>query len=132
MSIAKEMRKETIATLAYGKKKLYVKDQLNEIKIIFGGGGHCEYPYRRAVMQSFSCDLFRKPLKPDVIGLPFPPDLELKGSEARWMSRISVAYGLSFVRDDLALFTYPKDVSTPKLEEIWPRRKKIPDFPEND
>jgi len=43
------------------------------------------------------------------------------------MRRLSVAYGLSYEKSELANFTYPKDVSTPRPEEIWQPRKHIPD-----
>ena len=89
-SIAEGLRAGTEATFAFTKKKLYVTDQLNDIKVIFGGGGHCEHPYKTAVMNPFSGHLFRVAITPDVIGLPVPRDLELNGSETRWMRRLSV------------------------------------------
>ncbi len=51
-------------------------DQLNNIRLIFGGGGHSDYPYRTAVMTPFSGQLFRKTIQPDVVGLPLPRDLD--------------------------------------------------------
>jgi len=130
--IFKELRQGTEATLAFAKQKLYVKDQLNGIRVIFGGGGHCEYPYKAAVMDPFSGQLFRKGIRPDVVGLPLPRDLEIKEHDSHWMKRLSVAYGLSFERSGLASFTYPKDVSIPEPEEIWNTRKKIADAPSKD
>jgi len=130
--IAEGLRAGTEATLASTKKKLFVKDQLNDIKVIFGGGGHCEHPYKTAVMYPFTGQLFRKSITPDVVGLPVPRDLELNGSETRWMRRLSVAYGLSFVKSELAGFTYPKDVDNPTPDQIWPRRKEIPDMVSKD
>lgn len=121
--VFKKLNRETIRTLALSKQKLFVKEQLNDIRVIFGGGGHCEHPYQNSVMLSFSGQLFRKALDPDVIGLPIPQDLELSGHETHWMRRLNVAYGLSFEKSELAPFTYPDDVSDPKPEEIWqPRR----------
>jgi len=38
------------------------------------------------------------------------------------MKRLNVAYGLSFEKSELALFTYPKDVSDPTPEEIWQKQ----------
>lgn len=121
--IAEELNRETRRTLALAKQKLFVPGQLNSMKVIFGGGGHCEYPYKKAALLPFSGDLFYQTVNPDVIGLPKPRDLELKGHEIRWMHRLSVAYGLSFVQGDLAPFTYPKDVSKPTPDEIWQPRK---------
>ena len=130
--IAESLGAGTQATLAFTKQKLYVKDQLTEIKVIFGGGGHCEHPYKTAVMKTFSGQLFRRAITPDVVGLPVPRDLELNGSETRWMRRLSVAYGLSFEKSVLAGFTYPKDVDNPTPDQIWPRRKNIPAAPSKD
>jgi hypothetical protein len=130
--IAEGLRAGTQATLAFTKRKLYDKDQLADIKVIFGGGGHCEHPYKAAVMYPFSGQLFRAAITPDVVGLPVPRDLELNGSETRWMRRLSVAYGLSFVKSELAGFTYPKDVDNPTPDQIWPRRKEIPDAVSKD
>lgn len=130
--IARELRQGTEATLAFAKQKLYVTDQLNDIRVIFGGGGHCDYPYKTAVMNPFSGQLFRQAIKPDVIGLPVPRDLEITEHESRWMKRLSVAYGLSFERSELASFTYPKDVTIPEAEEIWQPRRIIPDAPSKD
>jgi hypothetical protein len=130
--IAGRLRQGTESTLAFARQKLYVRDQFNEIRVIFGGGGHCDYPYKTAVMHPFSGQLFRQAINPDVIGLPIPHDLELKDSEARWMHRLYVAYGLSFEKSELTGFTYPKDVSIPQPEEIWAPRRQIPDAPSKD
>lgn len=130
--VATGLRVGTEATLAFTKQKLYDRDQMNDIKVIFGGGGHCEHPYTTAVRNPFTGQLFRAAITPDVIGLPVPRDLELNGSETRWMRRLSVAYGLSFEKSELAGFTYPKDVDNPTPDQIWPRRKEIPDAASKD
>ena len=130
--VAESLRVGTQATLAFTKQKLYNRDQLNDIKVIFGGGGHCEHPYKTAVVKTFSCQLFRNAITPNVVGLPVPRDLELNGSETRWMRRLSVAYGLSFDKSVLAGFTYPKDVDNPTPDQIWPRKKNIPSAPSKD
>jgi len=120
--IYEELSKRSRSTLASAKKKLLCKDQIRDIKVIFGGGGHCEYPYKKAVMHPFSGDLFSPSLTPDVIGLPIPRDLELSDPEKRWMRRLTVAYGLSFLKDELVKFTYPVEVVPPKPDEIFQRR----------
>lgn len=124
--IAESLKLATQATLAFAKQKLYDRDQLNDIKVIFGGGGHCEHPYKTAVINPFSGQLFRNAINPDLIGLPVPRDLELYDSETRWMRRLAVAYGLSFEKSDLAGFTYPRDVDIPAPDQIWPRRRTNP------
>lgn len=130
--IAKSLSVGTLSTLSYAKKKLYVIDQLDKIKVIFGGGGDCEHPYRTAVMKPFIGPLFRQPIAPDIVGLPVPRDLEINGSETRWMRRLSVAYGLSFPKNELTGFTYPKDVSTPTPDQIRPQPKDITEAPSKD
>lgn len=130
--IAGQLSRSTESTLAFARQRLYVRDQLNEIRVIFGGGGHCEYPYKTGTMRPFSGQLFRNAITPDVIGLPIPHDLDLKESEIRWMHRLYVAYGLSFEKSELTGFTYPRDVAIPEPQEIWAPRRQIPDAPEND
>jgi hypothetical protein len=130
--IASQLNQSTVSTLAFSKQKLFVKDDLNGIRVIFGGGGHCDNPYKNAVMRAFSCELFRERIRPDIVGLPIPSDLELEAHESRWMRRLSVAYGLSFEKSELSSFTYPVDLKTPEPHEIWPRRKIIDDAPTKD
>ena len=116
-------------TLVLAKRKLFVKDQMSAIRVIFGGGGHCDYPYRKAVIQPFSGQLFSRAVSPQVIGLPTPGDIELKDHETHWMRRLYVAYGLSFEKSELAPFTYPNQISNPKPEEIWQRFRKLNEAP---
>ena len=130
--IHEELMQGTKETLARAKQKLIVKSQLDQIRVIFGGGGHCEHPYKTAVMRPFSGDLFRQAISPDVLGMPVPRDLELETGQARWMRRLSVAYGLSFERSELVTFTYPVEVETPKPEEVWKPRRRIEDAPTKD
>ena len=127
-----KLNRGTEGTLASSKRKLFRKHQLNDIRVIFGGGGYCEYPYKTAVMKPFSGHLFRENIKPDVIGMPVPNDLELKSNETKWMRRLNVAYGLSFEKSELAPFTYPQDVSDPKPEEIWQPPKPTGHAPSKD
>jgi hypothetical protein len=130
--IARELGRETKKTVAQTSKKLFVKKQLNDIRIIFGGGGNCEYPYKSTVTSTFLGLPSGKTSGPDVIGMPIPNDLALVGQQTKWMRRLSVAYGLSFEKGDLAPFTFPRDVSDPRPNEIWQPHKKIPDPPTKD
>jgi hypothetical protein len=131
--VAEQLVRGTKATLAFTKDKLFNKEQLKDIRVIFGGGGHSEHPYKNSVLiNPFSCSLFKKPIHPDVVGLPIPPDLDLGNSQRRWMSRLAVAYGLSFERSDLVGFTYPKDVEPPEPDQIWPRQRDIPESVSQD
>jgi hypothetical protein len=130
--IAAKLASGTQATLAYAKQKLFVPDELNNMRLIFGGGGHCDNPYRIAVIKPFSGQLFRQDITPDIVGLPTPRDLELDDNQRRWMKRLSVAYGLSFEKNELVSFTYPKDVNIPTPDELWRPRKIIQDAPTKD
>lgn len=135
--IAQILERKTINTLARTKHKLTNRDNIYEIRVIFGGGGHCKDPYAKSVLvRPFSCNLFREPIHPDVVGLPIPPDLDFGTLEQSiqkiWMNRLSVAYGLSFFKEDLTGFTYPKDVESPNPDQIWPRGGNIPPAISND
>jgi hypothetical protein len=121
--IAGELEERTQSTLYSAKTKLIVKDQLAQTRLIFGGGGHCDYPYKSATIEPFSGVFFSKSIEPEVVGLPLPLDLELEDHGNYWMRRLNVAYGLSFERNQLTPFIYPREVTTPSLEEIWQPRK---------
>ena len=92
--VAKELDRGTTKTLALAREKLFRREQILDIRVIFGGGGHCDSPYKWGVLLPFSGSLFAKTVRPDVVGLPTPIDLELKASEKSWLPRLSVAYGL--------------------------------------
>ena len=119
MKICRELDRGTTATIALARRKLFNKDQIRSISVIFGGGGHCENPYKLGVISPFSGNLFSPDVVPDVVGVPDPIDLELNASHKGWLPRLSVAYGLSFVKSELARFIYPIDISNPTPEELW-------------
>jgi hypothetical protein len=130
------IRRGTYSTLDCAKKKLHVEKQLYDLRIIFGGGGHCTNPYKigvmDGVMKTFSGPSFPKGVQPDIVGLPTPSDLELGTMGKQWMQRLSVAYGLSFVRTDLTDHTYPKDLKDPDSTEILHPLKPLPEPPTKD
>lgn len=134
--IEEELCRKSHATLAWANKKLYRKKQLHDIRLIYGGGGHCERPYATGVKQSFSSSIpgsiFPRGISPNTVGMPIPRDLELAEHEKRWMNRLSVAYGLSFVRANLVNFIYPKDLEDPNPDKILSRPREIPDPPTKD
>ena len=125
------MRRGTYSTLACAKKKLYVEKQLYDLRIIFGGGGHCGNPYKAGVMdgviKTFSGYFYQKKIQPDVVGLPIPSDLDLGTMGQQWMKRLSVAYGLSFIKTDLSGHTYPKELKDPDSTEILHPLKPLPE-----
>jgi len=131
-AITEPLTQGTTSTLGVTKSKLFVKEQLKDIQIIFGGGGHCEHPYEKSVIKSFSSNLFARPIDPPVLGLPAPSDLDLEASQQHWLGRLAVAYGLSFAKGDLHSFTYPVDVAAPEPEQIWYKRRDIREPPSKD
>lgn len=117
--LCKKLDIGTTASIAMARKKLFNRDQIRSISVIFGGGGHCKNPYILGAFAPFSGCLFSPSFDPDIIGLPNPGDLELNAANSRWLRRLTVAYGLSFVKSDLARFIYPTDINNPTPEEIW-------------
>lgn len=124
--LGRELREGTSATLFRAKKKLNRVEQLNDISVLFGGGGHIENPYAHCVVSTFTdrrvFGSYRP--EPDIVGLPTPRDLELPN--ASWMKRLWVAYGLSFFKGDLADHIYPSNVSDPPPREV--RTSKMNEF----
>ncbi len=118
--ILERLSKSTLKNLSVSRRKLYCHDQLEETRLIFGGGGHCDNPYKQAVLYPFSYPtIFNKPINPNIIGIPKPTDLSLNNDQSSWLPRLSVAYGLSFNRFDLADNLFPHQIDNPKEEEIW-------------
>lgn len=136
--VKKQLEEDSKQTIARGKKKLCIKRQINKLRVIFGGGGHCKNPYRSAVINQFYSDLFRpeeidrRRYKGDSfeLGMPIPKDLTLNGNQRQWMNRLNVAYGLSFERNELVTFMYAK--YSPKNGEIWRSERQTPRAPTKD
>ncbi len=118
-TIADRLKKATTRILAGSKEKLIRRGQMENTRLLFGGGGECEDPYRLAVRQPFTGPLFHDPISPDELGLPRPRDLELNQVQSRWFPRLTVAYGLSFQRADLADFKFPREMSKTQKSELW-------------
>jgi hypothetical protein len=116
----------TKRTMAKAKKKLHLAAQLATARVIFGGGGYAEHPYGGGAASVFHSDLFAQGRKPETLGMPVPVDLELSLGQRAWMPRLSVAYGLSFLRQDLVPFIYPVDVEPPDPPRITTSRPKAP------
>lgn len=91
---------------------------MNEIMLLFGGGGDCK-DYRDAVYDAFKSHIFQKDNEPHIISLPISIDLKLPHEldleeKALWRNRLSVAYGLSFFKDELAKYRYPNEIQMPE------------------
>lgn len=84
-----------------------------------GPFGDTENPYRRGTLAAFISDIFANSFVPNTLGMPMPTDLDVPAAKAAWMSRLSVAYGLSFERHQLVPFTYPREVDALKADDLW-------------
>lgn len=136
-----ELSEESSMTIGQAKLKLINPQQINQLTMIFGGGGHCHIPYQMALMEQFEnyyftpvkIDQRRRGNEPFDIGMPSPLDLELPRGGKRWLDRLTVAYGLSFEQGQLADFKLPRQVPYPSPEEIWrPRRALVSTVSKDD
>lgn len=130
--IEEHLAQDSSDTIGNAKGKLIYRPQINHLKVIFGGGGHCDRPYKSAVFRPFHGPFFRDGFDPDAIGMPVPSDLDLPRSNRRWMPRLTVAYGLSFDKTQLASFKYPREVEPPKPDELWRPRHRSAHAPDKD
>lgn len=130
--VQKELTQETTKTLLGARKKLHYPKQLEDIRVIFGGGGHAEVPYVAGTLQPFRGNIFPRNLRPETLEMPIPPDLALAPNDHGWMKRLSVAYGLSFERNQLVPFIYPRDVEPPEPDDIWRPIRRVPPAPTKD
>lgn len=109
--IGQTLSDASVIALYGARMKLIIREQLNDIRVLFGGGGHVKNPYEKYVLCAFEDERVfgMDRVEPPVIGMPLPKDLEPGDSLERWMGRLWVAYGLSFLRDDLIWHEYPHD-----------------------
>lgn len=138
--IANHLGNGTNMTVSQAKQKLIRQRQINDLRVLFGGGGHTEDPYGRSVRALFAGGL----VHPDAVkerkqkgesfelGLPIPTDLALNADQSPWMNRLSVAYGLSFERGDLSDFRFPREVEPPNPDQVWKPREPRPQAPSKD
>jgi len=92
------------------KKSLQKIPTINNISLIFGGGGNTSTPYEQGVKYAFYSTDNKK--LPSSLELPKPYDLD---AEEHWIPRLSVAYGLSFNRFDLHKTFLPTDIKPLEL-----------------
>ncbi len=138
--IRKELSDSTYTTIFHAYQKLHSKRQIDELRILFGGGGHIDNPYTKAVINRFTGPPFhprnigRRKSKgePFDVGMPDPQDLVLGQKEKSWIKRLTVAYGLSFEKSELSSFKLPKDVVDPKPEDLWKPKREITAAPTKD
>ncbi len=127
-SIIEELKSPTHMGLGITYKKGILTNQIKNLRIIYGGGGHLDNPYGQGIRGGvndffthrdlgggFNSDGYTAPFNADDIpdmGIPIPNDLEIpKNSRSnQWFKRLSVAYGLSFPRYDLTDFKFPHEI----------------------
>lgn len=127
-SIAQELSSPALKALGETYGKGIGTGQIKTIRIIFAGGGHLENPYSQGVRGGmsefftlrdcgggFDGGQYTPPFEPDTIpeiGIPLPSDLEFpnNANSNLWFKRLSVAYGLSFPRFDLADYRLPHEI----------------------
>lgn len=82
-------------------------------KFIFSGGGYTPRPYKPCLYEFSVLDSFKKNVlknnDPIVTSMPYPEDLQLPSKCKKYISRFYVAYGLSFLFDDLAAYSSPSE-----------------------
>jgi hypothetical protein len=138
--IGSELATGTNLTICDAKRKLIRKPQINDLRVLFGGGGHTDVPYARSVTKQFDGGLFhpdavtarRNRRETFEIGLPIPSDLGLTADQQTWMNRLTVAYGLSFERGDLSDFRFPCDVEPPNPDQVWKPQRGSNHAPSKD
>ena len=135
--IGDQLRTETVATLFPARRQLPVAQQFHDIKVLFGGGGHVRVPYEKYTLNSFGDNRLIVPVgaaaglgvpsfSPPVAGMPMPDDLINLNAQERWYKRLTVAYGLSFYKDDLLNHKFPDNGSA---VAIGLPTREIPTFP---
>jgi hypothetical protein len=127
LSVAEDLTERTAATLFRAKPKLG-RDQFAGIALMFGGGGHTANPYERGVRNAFADKRVygNTAVDPECVGMQVPRDLEPRETVELWMPRLWVAYGLSFVKEELADHKYPSQVS--RLVERRQSSHRMQDF----
>lgn len=79
-----------------------------KVKFIFSGGGFISFPYKDAIIDSFKY-ITTYNHDPIVTSMPYPEDLELPEKCRKYITRFYVAYGLSFLFDDLVMHSLPSE-----------------------
>ena len=89
------------------------------IYVVFGGGGCTYLPYKSAVFKALQSYLglpkdYLEKLSSSwtdrIIYLNIPEDIVLDSEHYNWMKRLYVAYGISFLYDDLPKFKSPNQL----------------------
>lgn len=79
-----------------------------KIKFIFSGGGYSKFPYQDTIVGGYHTFL-RANIDPVVTSIARPTDLDIPQGCENWITRLYVAYGLSFLFEELAENTFPSE-----------------------
>jgi hypothetical protein len=114
--IEHELAQSTYQTIEETKEKLPEGPNVNPVetlkansRIIFGGGGHIDNPYKSGVVKAYGQDS----ITPQVTAIRTPDDLILNDHQKRWWPRLYVSYGLSFLPENLTGITLPPENKIP-------------------
>ena len=108
---------ETLRCLAEGPNVTRLGTLRDNSRLIFSGGGHTEIPYESAVFKAYK-NMFRPDnFTPQTTSIRVPEDLDLTEHQRRyWMPRLYVAYGLSFLIQNLTEHTFPDPIPVTPTE----------------
>lgn len=122
--LAKKVSSSTLLqlkqNLPYGAGSVTVtpEDQIRDnVYLIFSGGGVIDNPYRQSIIQALE-DIGhpKEGWEARIIHIPFPSDIELP--HKNWMNRLYVAYGLSFLYENLSTIKFPSEIKVPKVKQV--------------
>lgn len=85
-------------------------------RVIFGGGGHIDIPYKSGVMKAYQKQFHPDRTLPQIASIRTPEDLTLEDHQDRWWPRLYVAYGLSFLKENLTRITLPQPITVTQIQ----------------
>ncbi len=108
---------DTLRCLAEGPNVTRLGTLRDNSRLIFSGGGHTTIPYKSAVFQAYNNRFRPENYIPQITSIRAPEDLDLTEHQRRyWMPRLYVAYGLSFLVENLTGHTFPDPIPDPPNE----------------
>ena len=113
--------RDTLACLPFGEGISPRSTLEKNIKFIFSGGGHTEFPYQNAVVSAYK-NFLQTGQDPIVTSIAKPDDMDVPKGCEHWLNRLYVAYGLSFLHFELAENTFPSEnrLSQPEASIVRP------------
>lgn len=89
------------------------QNQILKAKLLFSGGGFIKNPYEYSIQDVFTGPMFKNGRPLETIGFPNIDDIDIDDENKLrlWMSRLHVAYGLSFSKVQLSQYKYPEEIN---------------------